>query len=52
MAGILLSGLLELGVVISITTRTQLLAHQLAMILIFLPSYLLSYDFGMPIVHA
>ena len=42
-------GALALGMFISITTKSQLLASQLAMILTFLPSFLLSgfmYDIG------
>jgi ABC-2 type transport system permease protein len=42
MTAIFLSGALSLGLVISIMTRSQLLASQLAMILTFLPAYLLS----------
>ena len=42
MAAILLAGALSLGMVISIVTRSQLLASQLAMVLTFLPSFLLS----------
>lgn len=41
-AAIFLAGALSLGMVISIVARTQLLASQLAMILTFLPSFLLS----------
>lgn len=42
MAAIFLVGALSLGMVISIFTRNQLLASQLAMVLTFLPSFLLS----------
>ncbi|MFN7998494.1 MAG: ABC transporter permease [Bryobacteraceae bacterium] len=42
MAGIFLAGALSLGMVISIVTKSQLLASQLAMVLTFLPSFLLS----------
>lgn len=42
MAAIFLAGALSLGIVISIMTKSQLLASQLAMVLTFLPSFLLS----------
>ncbi|MBU0946397.1 MAG: ABC transporter permease [Proteobacteria bacterium] len=42
MAAVFLTGALSLGMVISILTRGQLLASQLAMVLTFLPSFLLS----------
>lgn len=42
MAAVFLVGALSLGIVISIMARTQLLASQLAMVLTFLPSFLLS----------
>jgi len=42
MAAIFLAGALSLGMVISIVTKSQLLASQLAMVLTFLPSFLLS----------
>lgn len=42
MAAIFLAGALSLGVLISIVTKSQLLASQLAMILTFLPAFLLS----------
>ena len=42
MAAIFLPGALTLGMLISIVTRSQLLASQLAMVLTFLPSFLLS----------
>jgi len=42
MAAIFLIGALSLGMFISITAKTQLLASQLAMVLTFLPSFLLS----------
>lgn len=42
MAALFLAGSLSLGLVISIVTKSQLLASQLAMVLTFLPSFLLS----------
>lgn len=42
MAAVFLVGALSLGMLISILTRSQLLASQLAMVLTFLPSFLLS----------
>lgn len=42
MAAIFLAGSLSLGLLISIVTKSQLLASQLAMALTFLPSFLLS----------
>jgi len=42
MAAIFLAGALSLGMLISIVTRSQLLASQLAMVMTFLPSFLLS----------
>jgi ABC-2 type transport system permease protein len=42
MAAIFLIGALSLGITISIVTKSQLLANQLAMILTFLPAFLLS----------
>lgn len=42
MAAVFLAGALSLGLVISIVTKGQLLASQLAMVLTFLPSFLLS----------
>ena len=42
MAAIFLVGALSLGMVISIVTKSQLLASQLAMVMTFLPSFLLS----------
>jgi ABC-2 type transport system permease protein len=42
MAAIFLTGALSLGMLISIVTRTQLLASQLAMVATFLPTFLLS----------
>lgn len=42
MAAIFLAGALSLGMVISIITKSQLLASQLAMVLTLLPSFLLS----------
>ena len=54
MAAVYLAGTLSLGMLISIVTRNQLVATQLAMILTFLPSFLLSgfmYSIGnMPTV--
>lgn len=41
-ASIFLAGALSLGIVISVVTKSQLLASQLAMVLTFLPSFLLS----------
>lgn len=41
-ASIFLAGSLTMGLLISIVTRSQLLASQLAMVLTFLPSFLLS----------
>jgi ABC-2 type transport system permease protein len=48
MAAIFLAGGLGMGLLISIQTKTQLLANQLAMLLTFLPSFLLS-GFTFPI---
>ena len=42
LAAVFLAGALALGLVISIVTKSQLLASQLAMVLTFLPSFLLS----------
>jgi ABC-2 type transport system permease protein len=42
LAAVYLVGVLSLGVLISLTTRTQLLASQTALIATFLPSYMLS----------
>ncbi len=42
MAAIFLAGALSLGMVISIVTKSQLLASQLAMVMTFLPAFLLS----------
>lgn len=42
MAAIFLAGALSLGMFISIVTKSQLLASQLAMVTTFLPSFLLS----------
>jgi len=42
MAAVFLAGALSMGMVISIVTKSQLLASQLAMVLTFLPSFLLS----------
>jgi ABC-2 type transport system permease protein len=41
-AAVFLTGALSLGMLISIVTKSQLLASQLAMVLTFLPSFLLS----------
>ena len=49
MAAIFLAGALSLGMLISIVTKSQLLASLLAMVLTFLPAFLLSgfmYDIG------
>jgi ABC-2 type transport system permease protein len=49
MAAVFLAGALSLGMLISIVTKTQLLASQLAMVVTFLPAFLLSgfmYDIG------
>ena len=52
-AGIFLLGALSMGMLISIVTKAQLLASQLAMVTTFLPAFLLSgfmYDIGnMPV---
>ena len=48
MAAIFLAGTLSLGMLISIATKNQLLASQLAMVLTFLPAFLLS-GFAYPI---
>lgn len=42
MASVFLAGALSLGILISVVTKSQLLASQLAMVLTFLPSFLLS----------
>jgi len=42
MAAVFLAGSLSLGLLISIVTKSQLLANQLAMLLTLLPSFLLS----------
>ena len=42
MAAIFLAGTLSLGILVSIVTKSQLLANQLAMVLTYLPSFLLS----------
>ena len=42
MSAIFLAGTLSMGLLISIVTKSQLLANQMAMILTFLPSFLLS----------
>jgi ABC-2 type transport system permease protein len=47
-AAIFLVGTLSLGLLISIVTRSQLLASQLALVLTFLPAFLLS-GFAYPI---
>jgi ABC-2 type transport system permease protein len=49
MAAVFLAGALSMGMVISIVTKSQLLASQFAMVLTFLPSFLLSgfmYNIG------
>jgi ABC-2 type transport system permease protein len=48
MAAIFLAGTLSMGMLISIVTKNQLLASQLAMVLTFLPAFLLS-GFAYPI---
>lgn len=52
-AGIFLIGALSMGILISVVTKAQLLASQLAMVTTFLPAFLLSgfmYDIGnMPV---
>ena len=42
MAAIFLAGTLSLGLLVSVVTKSQLLANQLAMVLTFVPSFLLS----------
>lgn len=42
LAAVFLAGALSLGMLISIVTKSQLLASQLAMVMTFLPSFLLS----------
>jgi ABC-2 type transport system permease protein len=42
MAAIFLAGTLALGILVSVVTKNQLLANQLAMVLTFVPSFLLS----------
>jgi ABC-2 type transport system permease protein len=42
MAAVFLAGALSLGMVISVVTKSQLVATQMAMVLTFLPSFLLS----------
>jgi ABC-2 type transport system permease protein len=42
MAAIFLAGALSMGILMSITTKSQLLASQMAMVLTFLPAFLLS----------
>ena len=42
MAAIFLVGTLSLGILVSVVTKSQLLANQLAMVLTFVPSFLLS----------
>jgi ABC-2 type transport system permease protein len=49
-AAVFLAGALSLGVLVSILTKSQLLASQLAMVLTFLPAYLLS-GFMTPIAN-
>lgn len=49
MAAIFLAGSLALGLLISIMTKSQLLANQLALVLTFLPAFLLSgFMFAIP----
>ena len=49
MAAIFLAGALALGLLISILTKSQLLANQLALVLTFLPAFLLSgFMFAIP----
>lgn len=50
LAAVFLGGALSLGILISIVTRSQLLASQLAMVSTFLPAYLLS-GFMTPIAN-
>ena len=50
MAAVFLAGALGMGLLISIQTKTQLLANQLAMVLTFLPAFLLS-GFAFPITN-
>jgi ABC-2 type transport system permease protein len=50
MAAVFLVGVLSMGILISITTKSQLLASQLAMVLTFLPAFLLS-GFLVPITN-
>ena len=50
MAAIFLAGALSMGMVISIVTKSQLLASQVAMTATFLPAFLLS-GFMVPIVN-
>jgi ABC-2 type transport system permease protein len=42
LAAVFLAGALALGMVVSIVTKSQLVANQVAMVLTFLPSFLLS----------
>ena len=42
MAAIFLAGTLSLGMLVSVVTKSQLLANQLAMVLTFVPSFLMS----------
>jgi ABC-2 type transport system permease protein len=42
MAAIFLAGTLSLGLLVSVVTKSQLMANQLAMVLTFVPSFLLS----------
>ena len=50
MSSIYLIGVLSLGILVSIVTKSQLLASQLAMVLTLLPSFLLS-GFMIPVVN-
>jgi ABC-2 type transport system permease protein len=49
-AAVFLAGALSLGILVSVLTKSQLLASQLAMVLTFLPAYLLS-GFMTPIAN-
>jgi ABC-2 type transport system permease protein len=49
MAGVFLLGALSMGMLISVVTRSQLVANQLAMVLTFVPAFLLSgFMFAIP----
>jgi len=49
-SGVFLAGALGMGLLISILTKSQLLANQMAMVLTFLPAFLLS-GFAFPIAN-